>query len=185
MLFGASLAARRRGARAPGKLFALAGAGALGASGYLGGHLSYAEGVGVDQTVFEQQADEWTPVLREDELPDGELRCAEVGGVGSCSRASEGELHALSDRCAHRGGPLDEGELEDGCVICPLHGSAFRLADGAIERGPSAYPQPVWQVRVRDGMIELKGAAALASRGAWPAATTCSSCCARPRTAGR
>jgi nitrite reductase/ring-hydroxylating ferredoxin subunit/uncharacterized membrane protein len=159
VLFGASLAARRRGARGRGKLLALAGAGVLGASGYLGGHLSYAQGVGVDQTVFEPQADEWTPVLRDDELPDGELRCAVVGGVPVVLARHAGALHALSDRCAHRGGALHEGELEDGCVVCPLHGSAFRLADGAIERGPSAYPQPVWEARVRDGMIELKGSA--------------------------
>src|SRR5215208_1328143 len=38
-LFGASLAARRRGARGTGRLLALAGSGLLAASGYLGGHL--------------------------------------------------------------------------------------------------------------------------------------------------
>ncbi len=54
-LFGASLALRRRGARAGGRLFALAGSAALGAGGFLGGHLSYAEGVGVDQTAFEDR----------------------------------------------------------------------------------------------------------------------------------
>src|SRR5215210_6979403 len=52
-LFGASLAARRSGSRGAGRLLALAGAGVLGASGFLGGHLAYAKGVGVDQTAFE------------------------------------------------------------------------------------------------------------------------------------
>jgi uncharacterized membrane protein len=47
-LFAASLAARAGGARGKGKLLALAGLGAIGAGGYLGGHLTYAEGVGVD-----------------------------------------------------------------------------------------------------------------------------------------
>ena len=47
-LFAASLAARARGARGKGKLLALVGLGAIGAGGYLGGHLTYAEGVGVD-----------------------------------------------------------------------------------------------------------------------------------------
>ena len=59
-LFGASLAARKGGSRGVGKLLALAGAGVLGASGHLGGHLSYAEGVGVDQTAFEEPAEDWT-----------------------------------------------------------------------------------------------------------------------------
>jgi nitrite reductase/ring-hydroxylating ferredoxin subunit/uncharacterized membrane protein len=157
MLFGASLAVRRRGARGSGQLLALAGAGALGAGGFLGGHLSYAEGVGVDETAFEERTDEWTPVLRESDLPEGEARYAEVDGVGVVVVRWEGEVHALSNRCTHRGGPLDEGEIHDGCVTCPLHGSTFRLADGGVERGPAPYPQPRWQVRVRSGVVEVKG----------------------------
>jgi nitrite reductase/ring-hydroxylating ferredoxin subunit/uncharacterized membrane protein len=156
LLFGASLMARRRGARGSGRALALAGAGVLAASGHLGGHLSYADGVGVDQTAFEDPPDEWTTAMRESDLPEGESRYAEVGGVGVMVARHQGQVYALSNRCVHRGGPLDEGELADGCVTCPLHGSTYRLADGAIERGPAAYPQPAWEVRVRDGVIELK-----------------------------
>jgi nitrite reductase/ring-hydroxylating ferredoxin subunit/uncharacterized membrane protein len=155
-LFGASLLARRSGSRGAGRLLALAGAGLLGASGHLGGHLAFADGVGVDQTAFEDPPDEWTAALREAELPQGQSRYAEVGGVGVLVARHEGQVYALSNRCVHRGGPLDEGELSDGCVTCPLHGSTFRLADGAVRRGPAAYPQPAWEVRVRDGVIELK-----------------------------
>jgi nitrite reductase/ring-hydroxylating ferredoxin subunit/uncharacterized membrane protein len=155
-LFGASLAARRRGARGTGRLLALAGAGVLAASGHLGGHLSFAKGVGVDQTSFEDPPDAWTAALRDADLPEGESRYAEVAGVGVLVARHGGRVYALSNRCVHRGGPLDEGKLSDGCVTCPLHGSTFRLADGAIERGPAAYPQPAWQVRVQDGVIELK-----------------------------
>jgi nitrite reductase/ring-hydroxylating ferredoxin subunit len=155
-LFGASLAARRGGSRGGGKLLALAGAGVLGVSGHLGGHLSYAEGVGVDQTAFEDPPEDWAPVMREGELAEGEPRYAEVHGVGVVVVRHNGELNALSNRCSHRGGALDEGELEDGCVVCPLHGSRFRLSDGAVMQGPSAYPQPVWSVRIRDGIVELK-----------------------------
>jgi nitrite reductase/ring-hydroxylating ferredoxin subunit/uncharacterized membrane protein len=158
-LFGASLAARRSGSRGTGKLLALAGAGVLGMSGYLGGHLAFAEGLGVDRTAFEDAPDDWTAVLRESELPEGESRYAEVAGVGVMLARSGGEIHALSNSCSHRGGPLDEGELADGCVTCPWHGSVFRLADGGVERGPAAYPQPVWQVRVRDGLVELNAPA--------------------------
>jgi nitrite reductase/ring-hydroxylating ferredoxin subunit/uncharacterized membrane protein len=155
-MFGASLAARRRGARGAGKLLALAGAGLLGVSGQLGGHLVLAQGVGVDQSAFDEPPEEWTAALRDTDLPEGESRYAEVGGIGVMVARYEGTVYALSNRCVHRGGPLDEGELADGCVTCPWHGSVFRLADGAIERGPTAYPQPVWDVRVREGVIELK-----------------------------
>ena len=155
-LFGASLAARKGGARRAGKLLALAGAGALGAGGYLGGHLAYADGVGVNQTAFEEPPGDWTPALRASELPEGEGRYAEVAGVGVLVARHEDEVYAISNRCSHRGGPLDEGELADGCVTCPLHGSIFRLSDGAVRQGPAQYPQPVWEVRVRDGVVELR-----------------------------
>jgi nitrite reductase/ring-hydroxylating ferredoxin subunit len=70
----------------------------------------------------------------------------------------DGRILALADRCAHRGGPLHEGDIADGCVTCPLHGSRFRLEDGSVERGPSAYPQPSFEVRERGGRIEVRGA---------------------------
>jgi nitrite reductase/ring-hydroxylating ferredoxin subunit len=155
-LFAGSLAARRRGARGTGRLLALAGVGVMGASGHLGGHLSFAEAVGVDQTVFEAAPEDWTDVLAEEELADGRPRCVEVDGSPVLVVRDRGELVALSDRCAHRGGPLHEGEIEDGCVVCPLHGSRFRLRDGSVERGPSAYPQPVWEIRARAGRIEVR-----------------------------
>jgi nitrite reductase/ring-hydroxylating ferredoxin subunit len=69
-----------------------------------------------------------------------------------------GRVHALADRCAHRGGALHEGELAGDCVECPLHGSLFRLEDGSVERGPSAYPQPVYDVRVQGGRIAVRAA---------------------------
>ena len=154
-LFGASLAARRGGARGTGKLLALAGAGALGAGGWLGGHLSYAQGLGVDRTAFEAGPEDWTPALPEAELGEGALHVVDAGGVAVLVARVDGELRAIANRCSHRGGPLDEGELDGGCVTCPLHGSVFRLADGGVERGPAAYPQPSWRVRVQAGTIEV------------------------------
>jgi nitrite reductase/ring-hydroxylating ferredoxin subunit/uncharacterized membrane protein len=155
-LFGASLAARRSGARARGRLLALAGFGAVGAGGYLGGHLTYAKGVGVDLTVFERYPEEWTAVLADAALAEGEARRVEVDGVAILVARWKGEVHALSNTCVHRGGQLDEGELHDGCVTCPLHSSTFRLEDGSVVRGPATYLQPALEVRVRDGSIELR-----------------------------
>jgi len=159
-LFAGSLVARGRGARRRGKALALAGMGAVGAGGWLGGHLSYAEGVGVDNTVFEQYPGDWTPVVRESELAEGQPRKVEVDGVPVLVVRDGGQVHALADRCSHRGGPLSDGEISDGCVTCPWHGSRFRLADGSVERGPAAYPQPALDVRVSDGMVEVRDHAA-------------------------
>src|SRR5215210_9124953 len=62
-LFSASLAARAAGARGRGRLLALVGLGTVSVGGYLGGHLTYAEGVGVKVTTFEDYPEEWTQVL--------------------------------------------------------------------------------------------------------------------------
>ena len=138
LLFAGSLRARTRGARGKGKLLALAGMGAVSAGGWLGGHLSYAEGVGVDVTAFEDYPDDWTPVIAEAELADGAPHRAEVGGVPVMVVRDRGQVYALADHCSHRGGPLSDGEIDDGCVTCPWHGSRFRLSDGSVERGPAA-----------------------------------------------
>jgi nitrite reductase/ring-hydroxylating ferredoxin subunit/uncharacterized membrane protein len=158
-LFASSLAARAAGDRGRGKLLALAGMGALTGGGWLGGHLTYAKAVGVDQTVFDAYPEDWTPALADAALGEGESRKAELNGVDILLARWQGEVYALANTCVHRGGPLDEGELEDGCVICPLHGSTYRLSDGSLQRGPGPYPQPTLETRVRDGSIEVKAAA--------------------------
>ncbi|MEA2247626.1 MAG: hypothetical protein QOH46_2155 [Solirubrobacteraceae bacterium] len=155
-LYAASLTARRRGRHRRGVALGLAGLGALAVGGHLGGHLSYAEAVGVDQTALEPVTDEWTEVLDDAELAEGQLRGADADGHAVVLARTAGAVHALADRCAHRGGSLAEGELVDGCVECPLHGSRFRLTDGSVERGPSAYPQPVYEVRIQGGRIAVR-----------------------------
>ena len=160
LLFASSLMARRRGALGKGKLLALAGMGAVSAGGWLGGHLSYAEGVGVDVTVFEDYPGDWTAVVPESELADGEPHRAEVDGVPVMVVRDGGKVYALADHCSHRGGPLSDGEVADGCITCPWHGSRIRLSDGSVERGPASFPQPALDVRVTDGMVEVRDRAA-------------------------
>ncbi len=66
---------------------------------------------------------------------------------------------ALSGVCSHWGGPLAEGRLlEDDCVECPWHGSRFRMQDGAVQQGPAAFDQPVFETRIRNGNVEVRHA---------------------------
>jgi nitrite reductase/ring-hydroxylating ferredoxin subunit/uncharacterized membrane protein len=156
VLFTASWAARKAGRRGRGKALGLAAGGLLAAGGWLGGHLSYAQGVGVDNTVFEAGPQEWMAAMADSELPDGEARCADVDGAPVLLVRQGTMIHALSNRCSHRSGSLHEGEVADGTITCPLHGSRFRLDDGSIEQGPAAYPQPLYDARVTDGTIEVR-----------------------------
>ncbi|HEV2813518.1 MAG TPA: Rieske (2Fe-2S) protein [Solirubrobacteraceae bacterium] len=155
-LFTASLAARRGGRRGRGKLLAAAGGAALAVSGHLGGHLAYSQGVGVEQTAFDAGPEDWTPTIPTAELAEGDSTCVSADGTPVLLVRQGGTIHAIHNRCTHRGGPLDEGEIADGCVTCPWHGSRFRLSDGAVEQGPATGPQPPFDVRERDGRLEVR-----------------------------
>lgn len=158
-LYVSSFIARRRGQRDRGRVLGLAGLGVLLAGGYLGGHLSFARGVGVNHTAFEHRPEDWTPVLPDAELGVGEHRKVLAGEAPVLLARGAGGLAALANTCSHAGGPLDEGEFADGCVICPWHGSTFRLDDGEVVRGPASTPQPTYETRVQDGWIEVRARA--------------------------
>ena len=70
---------------------------------------------------------------------------------------SGGTVFALENACTHAGGPLYEGEVQDGVVTCPWHGSRFRLSDGAVCRAPATFPVPRLETRVRGGRVEVRG----------------------------
>ena len=154
--YAASLRARRRGDRGRGKLLGLLGASALGAAGHLGGHLSYVQGIGVNQTAFDQGPEDWAAAADATDVPDGELTGVTVGETPVLLVRSGGNLSAMHDRCSHRGCLLSEGELDGESIECTCHGSRFRLADGSIERGPATTPQPSYEVREREGKIEVR-----------------------------
>ena len=150
--YAASWFARRGGRRRAGIVLSLVGATAVSVGGWLGGHLSYAMGVGVDTTVFQHGGTDWTYLADEAEVRSGELRVADLSGVPVLLTRTDEGIVALADRCTHRGAPLHEGELTEGCLVCPWHGSAFAL-DGSVVNGPATRPQASYEVRVSDGQV--------------------------------
>lgn len=156
-VFTASAAARAANARGVGVLTAAVGMGLVSASGWLGGHLAYARGVGTDTTAFEVAPTDWTDVGAVEDVGDKPIS-VDVGGVAVLLVRHNGELRAMSDRCTHRGGPLHEGSVEDGCIVCPWHGSRIRLTDGQVDRGPATRPQRVFEVRTIDGRVQVRPA---------------------------
>jgi nitrite reductase (NADH) small subunit len=64
-------------------------------------------------------------------IPLGEGREYEVlGGSIAVFRARDGRIYAVQARCPHRDGPLTDGIIGAGKVICPLHSYKFDLATG-------------------------------------------------------
>ena len=156
-LYTASWWARRRGRHGQGVLFSLVGYAAAGLGGWLGGHLAYALGVGVDTTAFQHLPRKWTDVAAESDVPTrGGLPVDATGVPVLLARDDGGAIVALADRCTHRGGPLHEGEFADGCVTCPWHGSRFALADGSVRHGPATRPQPRLDVRIVSGRVQVR-----------------------------
>ncbi|MFL6063903.1 MAG: Rieske 2Fe-2S domain-containing protein [Friedmanniella sp.] len=152
--YTASWFARRSGRRGLGVLLSLLGMGAVSGGGWLGGHLSYAMGVGVDTTAFQHSEEEWTDLGEPSQVVAGVLTPADLDGVPVVLTRLPDRIVAYADRCTHRGGPLHEGSIEDGCVVCPWHGSAFDLQDGSVVEGPASRPQASFEVRVVDGRLQ-------------------------------
>lgn len=133
--------------------------GVLGVGGWLGGHLAYALGVGVDTTAFTALPQEWTDAGPLATLEEGRPEGRDADGLPVLLLRRGDGLTALVDRCTHRGGPLHEGPVVDGCIECPWHGSRFALdpaAGGRVERGPATRPAPVLQVRAHRGRVQVR-----------------------------
>jgi nitrite reductase/ring-hydroxylating ferredoxin subunit len=161
VLYGASYAARKQGNRGVGRALSFLGYGIVMASSYLGGELSYQEKMGVDHAPRQGFPADFTPVLADNELPSNQPTRAEAGDVKLVLVRQGERIHALADTCSHYGGPLSEGKLEGDCIVCPWHGSRFRLEDGHNEDGPATYSQPCFETRVNNGQIEVRANTAL------------------------
>jgi nitrite reductase/ring-hydroxylating ferredoxin subunit/uncharacterized membrane protein len=147
--------ARRKGRHGRGVALSMVG------SAYLGGHMTFARGMGVDETTFEEGPKNWKALdVAPDRLADGKKMRATVGQVRLLLYRSGERIYALSDHCSHRGCALAGGQIEgngdDAVVVCPCHGSTFRLADGEIVRGPATSPQPAYEARIQGDKLEVR-----------------------------
>jgi nitrite reductase/ring-hydroxylating ferredoxin subunit/uncharacterized membrane protein len=159
--YTASIVARHRGNRFSATTLGLIGMGVMSIGGYLGGHLSLVRGIGVNRTMMEDPATDWTTVASGEDLIEGRPLRVELGDVPVLLYRLGGVPYAISNTCTHAGGPLNEGEFDDAsaegpCVTCPWHQSVFRLADGSVVHGPASVPEPSFEVRTVDGKLEVR-----------------------------
>ena len=154
-LFSLSWVARKAGRRGAGRLLSLLGMGVSMGSAWLGGHLSFGKGVGVNQTAFEEWPTDWKTAAKETDLEQNTPLRRRVDGVDIFLVKRGRRIHAMLNRCTHRGCGLDGGEFDGHAVTCPCHGSTFAL-DGSIVKGPATAPQVVFEVRTRDGKVEVR-----------------------------
>jgi nitrite reductase/ring-hydroxylating ferredoxin subunit/uncharacterized membrane protein len=154
-LYGASLAARRPGRR---RLLRLGGLAMASGAGLLGGHIAFrlAGGANHAEEVPHLLQPGWHDLMKAEDLPEGKPVRQVLGEVPVVAVRVDGVASVLADRCSHMSGPLSDGDLDDGCLTCPWHGSMFRVADGSVARGPATAPQPSFDVREAEGVLQVR-----------------------------
>jgi nitrite reductase/ring-hydroxylating ferredoxin subunit len=152
-----ALAARSTGRRGAGRLLSLSGLGVSSAAAYIGGELVFGRALMVDHDAWKAGPSDWTAVADAEALDDGHTKAVELDGRKVLLARVDGAVCAMEDACSHNGGPLSEGTVEDGVVVCPWHGSRFRLRDGAVVGGPATFPQLRLESRVVEGRVEVRG----------------------------
>lgn len=81
------------------------------------------------------------------DIPLGQGLCYTVKGEEiAVFRSRDGKICAIENRCPHRQGPLVDGIVGNGKVVCPLHGHKFDLASGqGSESGECVRTFEVWE----------------------------------------
>ena len=161
-LYAGSLAARMNGRHNLGRALAYLGLSAASAGAYLGGHLAYKQGAQVSQSISELHlvSDGWHPLGDMSSLPQRQLLTREIDDVSVILYRHGDDVTVMLERCPHQSGPLGEGEVQEidghACVVCPWHGSTFRLNGGEVVHGPSGNDQVILPTRVVNGRLEAR-----------------------------
>ena len=126
---------------------------------YIGGHVVFKYGYMVNFNAFQKgrRAKEFTPIVALAELAENTPTKVSLGPTALVVVRLGDVAYALKESCSHAGGPLSEGHLDGDRLVCPWHGSTFRLADGAVRHGPASVRQVRYETRVTAGQVEVRG----------------------------
>ena len=158
--FAAALVARSRGGS--GRLPSVVGGAVAGVGALLGGHLGYRQALGANhaEDVTHIGPAEWQPLGLIADFPDGEPVRRRAGRVEVLVVRRGAGVTVLADRCTHLSAPLSDGELVDvdgdARLVCPWHGSQFRLSDGCVVHGPATAPLPRFETRTVGQSLETR-----------------------------
>jgi len=90
------------------------------------------------------------------ELPaEGHVGEFSAGKLTLCLAKLNGKISALDNECPHHGGPLGEGTIEDGKVVCPWHFYDFDVTSGRCAGAPGLHVR-VYEVTVAGDDVLVK-----------------------------
>ena len=99
---------------------------------------------------------EFVRVCAQSDLPQqGLVLEVSVQGRPLCIANVDGAICVLDGTCPHEGGPLGEGSLENGRVVCPWHGYAFDVHTGESEDDPAVKAE-VLEAKVENGELRVR-----------------------------
>jgi len=98
----------------------------------------------------------FTKISAESELPaGGEAKEFPCGDKVICVANVNGTFSAIDNLCLHRGGPLGQGFIDGGKVVCPWHGWQWDPATGQSGHDPNA-KVAVYPVKIENGDVLVK-----------------------------
>lgn len=96
----------------------------------------------------------WIRLTQAGNIPLREGRAVEMEGHEIAVFNLGERFLAVENRCPHRGGPLSEGIVSGGAVVCPLHAWKVCLEDGSIAKPASERACIAsYSTRVEDGVV--------------------------------
>jgi 3-phenylpropionate/trans-cinnamate dioxygenase ferredoxin subunit len=110
---------------------------------------------GADRPAPTDAAEEapWADVAAAEEIAEGAPFGARVDGRAVVLVRAGGVLHALEGVCTHASVLLEEGWLDGGAIVCPMHEAAFCLRTGAALQPPACRALDVYDVREEEGRL--------------------------------
>lgn len=98
------------------------------------------------------RADGFVDVCRVDDIPEKRAVVTCLSGERVAVFRYEGRVSAISNVCQHQNGPLGEGRIVNGCIVCPWHGYEYQPDTGASPP-PFTERVPTFDVRVVAGRV--------------------------------
>jgi nitrite reductase (NADH) small subunit len=99
---------------------------------------------------------DYLKLTTESELPPvNEAREFSIGDKTVCVANVDGTITAMDNICLHRGGPLGQGVIDRGKVICPWHGWEWNASSGEAAHNP-AVKVPVYALKIENGDVLIK-----------------------------
>ena len=99
---------------------------------------------------------QFTKLTTESELPPAdEAKEFPCGAKTICVANVNGTISAMDNICLHRGGPLGQGMIENGKVVCPWHGWAWDPKTGQAEQDSKA-KIAVYPLKIENGDVLIE-----------------------------